>query len=406
MGLEEAKRAVAGAVDRAAPRLVEVSRTMYENPELGHREFKASALLAGFLEEAGFRVTRNVAGLETAFLAVWPPDGGGLKTGPTVAVLAEYDALPKVGHGCGHNIIGSAAAGAGLALASLGALPGRVLVIGCPAEEGGADGAGGKVFLLEAGVFDGVDAALMVHPGSVDAVSSPSACRVALEMTFRGRAAHAAGSPHEGVNALEAVLQTFNGINALRQHLPESVLVHGVVVKGGEAPNIVPDEGVVRLYVRAPVRAELEPAAERVKDCARGAALATGCEVRFREFSRTYLDLVPNRALDELFARNMTALGRPPVRTRRAGGRVGSTDMGNVSHVVPAIHPYVAVTGGRPVPSHSREFAEATVSPDGEAALIVGAKALAMTCLDLLLSPESLREVKDSAGRGDQPGRG
>ncbi|MCL6580314.1 MAG: amidohydrolase, partial [Firmicutes bacterium] len=321
-----------------------------------------------------------------------------------VGFLAEYDALPGVGHGCGHNIIGTAAAGAALAVkraAELaGGLPGTVLVVGCPAEEGGVEGAGGKVILVEAGVFEGVDAALMVHPANVDAPSGTSSCRLALEIAFTGKAAHAAGAPHEGVNALEAVIQTFNALNALRQHLPQAVRVHGIVVKGGEAPNVVPDTGVIRLYVRAPTLAELEPAAERVRDCARGAAMATGCTVAFREFARTYLDLRVNEPLEKTFGRNMSDLGRPLGHPANAGRGTGSTDMGNVSHVVPAIHPYVAITdrpGG--AVSHSREFAEATVSPAGEAALLVAAKALAMTCLDLMLSPETLAAVREAGPR-------
>jgi amidohydrolase len=322
-----------------------------------------------------------------------------------VALLAEYDALPGIGHGCGHNIIGTAAVGAALALASLGELPGRVLVVGCPAEEGAVEGAGGKATLVQAGIFNGVDAALMVHPGGIDAVSHVTSCRLALEINFRGKTAHAAGAPYEGINALEGVLQTFNAINALRQHLPGGVRVHGIVAKGGEAPNVIPDEGQIRLYVRAPKLEELEPAAERVRNCARGAGMATGCQVSFREFAHTYLDLRPSGPLDAAFAGNMTALGRPPVRKLDTPGGSGSTDMGNVSHVVPAIHPFVAICEPRGGPNaHSREFARATVSPKGEEALLVGAKALAMTCLDLLLSPTTLKAVREAgAGGGSGP---
>lgn len=408
--MERAKQAVQRAVERLAPTLRATSRAIYAEPELGHQEHKASARLAGLLEDAGFEVRRGAAGMPTAFVAAWPAGAGpasgqtrpgtqaGPAGGPTVALLAEYDALPGVGHGCGHNLIGTAAVGAGMALASLGAgaFPGRVLVVGCPAEEGGVDGAGGKVLHIQAGTFSGVDAALMVHPGSLDAGSGESACRLALEINFKGKAAHAAGAPHEGINALEAVIQTFNAVNALRQHLPTTVRVHGIVAKGGEAPNVVPDEGLIRLYVRAPTLDELRPAAEKVKNCARGAALATGCQVDFCEFAHTYLDLRANRPLDEAFAKNMAALGRPLSREQAESGRgMGSTDTGNVSHVVPAIHPYVAVCerpGGPP--SHSREFAEATVGAAGEVALIVAAKALAMTCLDLLLSPGTLAAVR------------
>ncbi len=396
MELRAAKDAVCDAVDELTPLLKATSRRIYENPELGFQEVSACHLLTGLLERAGFAVERGVAGMATAFRAALPPGGDG----PTVALLAEYDALPGVGHGCGHNLIGTAAAGAGMAVARLGPLPGQVMVIGCPAEEGGVEGAGGKVALVEAGLFDGVDAALMVHPSGQDAPSGRSSCRLAQEITFLGKAAHAAGAPYEGINALEAVIQTFNAVNALRQHLPGSIRVHGIVAKGGEAPNIVPDEGKIRLYVRAPSLAELEPAAERVRDCARGAAMATGCQVSFREFAHTYVNLVANGPLDEAFGRNMAALGRLPVPPGEAGRGTGSTDMGNVSHVIPAIHPYVGISerGGGPA-SHSREFAGATVSPRGEEALVAATKALAMTCLDLMLSPETLRAVRRAAPR-------
>jgi amidohydrolase len=400
------KTEAARVVDELAPKLKATSRRLFDRPELGYQEVEAADLLVGLLAEGGYVVRRGLAGLATAFQATWPPDER--PNEPVIALLAEYDALPGVGHGCGHNIIAAAAVGAGLALARVSkkarargeaapGIPGRVTIIGSPAEEGGVEGAGGKVVLVEAGVFGGVDAALMVHPGVADAPSGRSSCRLALEVSFRGRTAHAAGSAHEGVNALEAVLQTFNGINALRQHMPGSVRIHGVVVKGGEVPNVVPDEGQIRLYVRAPSRSELEPAAERVRDCARGAALATGCRVDFREYAHTYIDFLANGPLDAAFGRNMAELGRPLVKPAEAARGLGSTDMGNVSHVVPALHAYIAIgeKAGGPVP-HSREFALASVSPQGEAALIVAAKALAMTCLDLLLSPEVLRAVEEA----------
>ena len=421
MDLEQAKLAVCRSVEESAAVLKAASREMYDNPELGHQEFRAAGLLSGLLEEAGYSVTRGVAGMATAFLAAKPPDltpataGAGVAAAagvaaecpPTVALLAEYDALPGIGHGCGHNIIGAAAVGAAMALRSLGDLPGRVLVLGCPAEEGAVEGAGGKVALVREGIFAGVDAALMVHPGGIDAWTHPSSYRLALEVNFRGKTAHAAGAPHEGINALEAVIQTFNAINALRQHLPSAVRVHGIVARGGEAPNVVPDEGQIRLYVRTPVAEELESAAERVKNCARGAAMATSCQVSFREFAHTYLDLRPSLPLDEAFARNLERLGRKPARRLASFGGAGSTDMGNVSHVVPSIHPYLAISGPQAGPTpHSREFAGATVSPKGEEALLVGAKALAMTCLDILLDPALLRSVRATRPGGERPPRG
>jgi amidohydrolase len=350
------KQQALAQIESHRDRLLELSDRIYSEPELGFQEHRAAQRLSAVLEEAGFRVDRGVAGMATAFVA---RRGGG--PGPRIAILAEYDALPEIGHGCGHNIIGTAAVGAGLALAPLmAALGGELLVIGCPAEEGAVDNAGGKVVLVEAGWFDNVDAAMMVHPSTRNAVGGTSNARVALELKFHGKNAHAAGAPHEGINALDAAIQSFNGWNALRQHLKPDVRIHGIITRGGVSPNIVPDYAEVRMYVRSRDFTYLKEVEEKVKNCARGAALATGARVEFRYTAKPYYNLVTNRTLASAFADNLSALGLEV--SRDDGGSTGSTDMGNVSHVTAAIHPYLAICPPG-VAAHSREFAAASVSP-------------------------------------------
>jgi len=391
MGLkrEELKARASRVIDELRPALIEMSDAIYREPELGLQEVKAAARLTGLLEGKGLTVRRGVAGMETAFLA-WKEGRG---PGPKVAILAEYDALPEIGHGCGHNIIGTTAVGAGIAVASvMGELKGTVLVVGSPAEEGAVDNAGGKVALVEDGQFKGVDAAMMIHPSSRTSVEGTSTAREAMEISFKGRAAHAAGAPHEGINALDAAILTFNAINALRQHLKDDVRIHGIITKGGVAPNIVPDYSEIRLYVRANDRTYLSQTVEKVKNCARGAATATGATVSFRKTANTYENMRTNRALAAAMQANLEAVGRKVELPERPGA--GSTDMGNVSQVVPAVHAYIAICG-RNVVGHSREFAEATITEAGHQAIIDGAKAMAMTVIDLLCDGDLLRRVKD-----------
>lgn len=377
-------------VDRLSERLFSISDAMYREPEIGLQEYKSSKMLVELLKEHGFAVETGLAGMPTSFRATKKGGSGG----PTVAILAEYDALPEIGHGCGHNIIGTAACGAGCALAPLmDEIGGTLVILGTPAEEGAVDNAGGKVAMVEAGVFENIDAAMMIHPSSVDRVMATSNARVALEISFRGKTAHAAGAPHEGINALDAAILTFNNWNALRQHLKEDVRIHGIITKGGVSPNIIPDYAEIRMYCRASNMDYLKEVEEKVRKCAEGAALATGATVQFRYTARTYSNMITNTVLAEAFARNLEDLGRvvsPP--EPKSGG--GSTDMGNVSHVVPAIHPYIAICKPGEAASHSREFARATISEMGHKGLLDGAKALAMTALDVLTDPELLARAK------------
>ncbi len=274
------KQRIWQVADQIAPKLFELSDWMYRNPEIGHQEFQSSERLANMLKEHGFTVQKPYAGMETAFRAEY---SSGIP-GPTIAILAEYDALPGIGHGCGHNIIGTGAIGAAISLKEgTPNLPGKLVVFGAPAEEGAVDNAGGKVLLVQAGAFADIDAAIMFHPGNYNQLGSSSNARYAMEITYKGRTAHAAGAPQDGINALDAAIQTFNGFNALRQHVTPDVRIHGVITEGGVSPNIVPDRAVIRMYVRSADSDYLMEVVEKVKNCARGAALAAGAQVEFRK---------------------------------------------------------------------------------------------------------------------------
>jgi amidohydrolase len=385
--LKELKKRVVADVDARREALIQVSDTIHANPELGFEEFESAALLAGILEENGFEVERCVAGMETAFVATQRGQGDG----PTVAILAEYDALAGLGHACGHNIIGTAAVGAGLAVkAALPELGGTLQVIGTPAEEGG----GGKVIMVDAGVFDGVDAAMMFHPSGRNMVGRLALTAYPVSLEFFGKPAHAAAKPDEGINALEAMLLTFSGINALRQHLRDDARIHGIITHGGDAANIVPDHTSADFIIRAADTPYATEVLDKVRACAEGAALATGARLEFKQSGPRYDARMPNPKLIELFTENMNALGQE-VELATGNERLGSSDIGNVSQVVPTIHPYVAIasedTGG-----HTVEFREAAVSEAGHEGLIIAAKALAMTAVDLLAEPTCLIQVQEA----------
>lgn len=364
------KRLAVERVQSMAPELWALSDRIFHNPELGFAEHRASAWLTEFLASKGFTVERGVAGMETAFVA----SASGASDGPRIAFLAEYDALPDIGHGCGHNVIGVAACGAAVAVAdALKDTAGTALVFGCPAEEGAVLGAGGKVELIRHGCFEGVDAAMMIHPASRYVVSSKSSARAALELAFRGAAAQ------------DACLMTFNAINSLRQHLRHGVKIHGIVA--GEETG----RSAIRAYVRAPTTGALWEYEERVKECARGAALACDCEVEFQYTSPTYEELITNSEIAAAFSENLRLLGIQVEEYVDAG--TGSTDMGNVSHVVPSLHAYVA-TCPRGVPGHTREFGRATLTQAAHDAMLVGVQAMAMTAIDLLEEPGLLARAK------------
>lgn len=383
MDVTKLKEEVCAAVDGMRSELIRVSRAIHAKPELAFEEREAAALLVGLLRTAGLPVKEGAYGLETAFAAEVGPDGA-----PCVAVLAEYDALPEIGHACGHNLIAVSGVGAGLALASLGdRLPGRVRVLGTPAEERGC----GKELMARQGALDGVDAAMMMHPASINLVSMPCICLAELDVVYRGQAAHAAAMPERGINALDALVIGYQAVAALRQHIRATERIHGIILDGGQAPNIVPERARGRFYVRAATQVELGALKQRVEGCFRAGAAATGADLELHWGDADYLDIRFNEPLAESFKANAEQLGREffPYDKLPAGLQ-GSTDMGNVSHRVPSIHPMLACA---PIHCtiHNPEFAKYAGSESGDDAALDGAKALAMTALDYL-TDAGLRE--------------
>jgi len=372
---------------------VEVALDIHAHPELNYMEQHAAQLLSGTLEGHGFKVERGVGGVETAFTATL---SGGAGNGPTVAVIAEYDALPEIGHGCGHNLIAMAAIGAGLGLkANLAYLPGKVMVIGTPAEEGG----GGKIRMLDAGVFKDVDAVLSSHPSSNRTViptdipmgESWSLAMVGYRYIFHGKAAHAAAMPHEGINALNGVIHLFSGIDSLRQHLREDTRIHGIITDGGMAPNVVPEYAAANFMLRCRDRDYLSDViVGRVLQAAEGAAAMTGCRLEVGEYYPFYENVRPNSVIAGLLLTNAGVSGLPldePLPGRQ--GSAASTDFGNVSQALPAYELRYAVSE-TPVASHSREMTETAKSEYAINAAINVAKAMTLTACDLLLDPSTL----------------
>jgi amidohydrolase len=381
--LDARKREVCDTIEAIREGLIRVSREIHARPELAFEERFASEKLVDLLRGSGLDVETGVYGLETAFATEF-----GASDGPCVAVLAEYDALPEMGHACGHNLIATSGVGAGIALAALGEhLPGRVRVLGTPAEEHGC----GKELMAREGALIGVDAAMMMHPSSVNLVNMPCVCMSEVEVVYHGRAAHAAAMPEQGVNALDALVLAYQGVAALRQHIRATERVHGIFTDAGQAPNVVPERAAGRFYVRAASSAELEELKPRVEGCFRAGATATGADIEVSWGAADYLDIRYNEPLAAAFRSNAEQLGREffPYDKLPAGLQ-GSTDMGNVSHRVPSIHPMLAAAPPH-CTIHNPEFAKWAGSEMGDAAAIDGAKALAMTALDYLGDAE-LRE--------------
>ena len=374
------------AVDRLGDELETLSRRIHDNPELGYQEVKAAGWLADFLEAKGFKVERGLAGVETAFR-------GTIETGrgPTIAILCEYDALPQIGHACGHNVIATAGVGAGAGLAALRAtLPaGCIQVIGTPAEEGG----GGKCRLIAGGVFKDVAAAMMVHGfdrwvGHSDLLGI---VRVAFE--FTGKAAHASADPWAGVNALDAAVQTYNNVAMLRQQVRPEARVHGIITHGGAAPNIIPEFAAATFYVRARNIDYMWDLHKRVIACAEGAARSTGCELKVVEHRETsYEPMKKNATLLGAFRENLARFG--VTESPEITDRLGSSDIGNVSQVIPAIQPMVKIApDGTPI--HSRAFEAAAVSPLAREGMLISAKTMAMTVCDLLADPSLVARAQE-----------
>lgn len=361
----------------------EVARQIGEHPELGYKEYFASNVLCGFLQKHGFEVIRSIAGVETAFLARFK----GTRPGPKISFLAEYDALPDVGHGCGHNLIGAASAGAAVILSKSLELSGEVLVIGSPAEET----SGAKVTLVEKGIFEDVDAAIMFHPGSQNVPIISSLALDALEFTFHGRAAHAVAASYFGVNALDAMINFFVGINALKKQIPQDMKINGIITEGGTVPNIVPERAVARFYVRARRRKDLDELREQVIRCAEGAASMVSAKMTWQKFEFSYDEMHTNLSLAECFTKNLQEMGINQIAPPQTA--MGSVDMGNVSRAVPAIHPYLTLGTGTDIP-HTRDFAQATLSPDGEELVMLAMQTLALTGWDVINDKKLLQKIK------------
>lgn len=380
-GKETIRRILKGLI----PELLELAKQMYEHPELGGREYLACQLHAGLLNQYGFSVERGVCGLPTGYLARY--ESG--RPGPTIAFLAEYDALPDIGHGCGHNLVGACALGAGIALRyAADELGGTVLVVGCPAEE--TEGA--KVTYVENGLFKGVDAALLCHPGSAWCRSGTSLAIQPLQFEFFGKAAHAAAAPEQGINALDAAVLAINGINALRQQIGADERVHGIIVDGGRAANVIPDYTKLQYYVRSPGKSSLEALTERVVSCAKAGALATGCQVTVSRFESGYDDLVTNETLSDLY----TGILREEfgIEAKLPREHIASTDLGNVSHVCPAIQPYFDITGDTNVASHTVEMAWATQTPYAAEGFRAACTTMALTGAALLADGAKMAAVR------------
>lgn len=383
----ELKNVILENIDAKRTIYVATSQAIHARPEIGNEEFFASAQHIKLLEDEGFEVKKAVAGHETSFLGRKKSD----KPGPSIAFLAEYDALPGLGHACGHNIIGTTSVAAAIALSKvIDETGGEVVVFGTPAEEGGPNGSA-KGSFVKHGLVEGIDAALMIHPSGETRLTSSSLAVDPLDFEFFGKPAHAAASPHEGINALDAVIQLFNGINALRQQLTDDVRIHGIITHGGDAPNIIPEYAKARFFIRAATRSGLNEVTRRVKAVAEGAALATGARLNVIAFQNEVDNLLLNKTYDAVFKEVIEELGETVASGDRPG--LGSTDAGNISQVVPTIHPYIKI-GPADLVAHTVGFREAAASPKGDEALITGAKGLALTALKLVTDAKLLASIK------------
>ena len=381
------KKKICAAVDELAGRIVALNKSIFDNPETCYEEREAVKLITDELRSESFEITAPFAGVKTAFKAA---SRGGKAAKPKIALIAEYDALPEIGHACGHSMIAASAFGAAAAIKrAVCDHPGELLVIGTPAEEGG----GGKIKIIKNKGFNGVDAALMTHPSNKTRVVSRMYAISHLEFTFLGKAAHAAAFPEQGVNALDAGVLFYNGVSAMRQQLSDEARIHGIFTHGGDAPNIIPEKVVMDFYVRSLDREYFETLIKKVTGCARGAAKAAGCKVKIKKVGHTYDPFYPIYPIGKAFQANMKTLG---IAEEKFGEteEIGSSDIGNLSLVAPALHPEYAV-GEKTDINHSRDFLKAVMSPKGIGAMLSMTKALAMTAYDLLTDEKLLSEARD-----------
>ncbi|WP_284639700.1 M20 family metallopeptidase [Paenibacillus silviterrae] len=380
------KQQIARTIDTYADSLIELSRYIGNHPELGHEEFQACARLTEALRQHGFQVLNPYHGLPTAFLGEYQSP----KPGPIVAFLCEYDALPELGHACGHHLICTMGLAAAIGLKSvIDEIGGTIRVYGTPAEET----KGAKVTMAAEGLFDDVDVALMAHPFYTYERSGQSLAMDAVQFEYFGKAAHAAASPYEGVNALDAVLLLFQSIGALRQQLRSHARLHGIINDGGKAPNIIPDYASARFYIRSANRPYTDEVVQKVLRCAEGAALQTGCRLEWSHYEYSYDELITNETLSELFTKNLVELG---IREEEIeyGKDHGSLDLGNVSRHCPAIHPYIKVIDEKHL-LHTKEFRDLAMQDRAFEGMLLGAKSLAFTAYDAAANPDVLRAIKE-----------
>ncbi|AJS58378.1 M20 family metallopeptidase [Paenibacillus sp. IHBB 10380] len=379
------KSQIEQTIDQYASRFKDISLYIGANPELGNEEFLASAKLKEELAYHGFSVEAPILGLETAFIGTYVAT----KPGPTIALLCEYDALADLGHACGHHLICMMSLGAAIGLKSvIDDIGGTIKVFGTPAEET----SGAKVPMTAAGLFDSCDIALMTHPFYAYEKSGKSLAIDAIQFEFFGKASHAAASPHEGVNALDAVIQTFNGINAYRQQVRSSVRIHGIINNGGQAANIIPDYASAQFYVRASSRKEVDILTNRVKQIAQGAALQTGCRIEISNYETSYDEMNTNEKLSDVFTSNLIDLGIHPDEIQ-IGNDHGSMDIGNISLCCPAIHPYIKVIDQKHA-LHTNEFRDLAMQDLALDGMLLAAKALAGTAYDVITDPELLEQIR------------
>ncbi|MDK7284132.1 M20 family metallopeptidase [Staphylococcus pettenkoferi] len=363
-----------------------ISHQIHQRPELGNEEIFASRTLIDQLMQHDFEVNKDIAGHGTGFIAKYESE----RPGPTIGYLAEYDALPGLGHACGHNIIGTASVLAGIALKQvIDQLGGTVIVLGCPAEEGGENGSA-KASYVKEGIIDELDVALMIHPGNETYRTIDTLAVDVLDIKFYGKSAHASEKAYEARNALDAMISYFNGIAQLRQHIEQDQRVHGVILDGGQAANIIPDYTHARFYTRALTRKALNHLTERVGEIARGAAIQTGCDYEFSPIQNGVNEFVKAPLLDDLFEHYARELGEE-VSDDDFG--YGSTDTGNVSHIVPTIHPHIKI-GSRNLVGHTHRFREAAISAYGDQALLRGAKIIALMGMNLIEDPQLLEAIR------------
>ncbi|MFD1887636.1 M20 family metallopeptidase [Paenibacillus wenxiniae] len=379
------KQQIKQAIQQHAEEFKSVSLYIGQNPELGNEEYKASARLKQLLTAHGFEVQSSVLGIETAFIATY----SAAKPGATVGLMCEYDALPEIGHACGHHLICMMSAGAAIGLQSvIDDIGGTIRVYGTPAEET----RGAKVPMAQAGLFDDCDFAMMAHPYYAYEQSGISLAMDALQFEFFGKSAHAAASPQHGINALDGILQLFNGINAMRQQTRSDTRIHGIINQGGVAANIIPDYASAQFYIRSASRAYTNELVERVKRIAEGAALQTGCRVEISNYEYSYDELITNHTLSEIFSDNLIANGvkREEIQS---GKDAGSLDLGNVSVRCPAIHPYVKVTDEKHE-LHSIGFRDRAQEPQALEAMVFTATVLAETAYDVMTDSALLQRIR------------